>query len=74
MKLRRKELRKCKQILLRNEHDIARDGEGAYVRNKLLPPPEKVLGWELMVHLSEMFHLKHLPNCTDLQSASSEAK
>lgn len=43
------------------------------MKNKLLPLP-KVLGWELTVHLSEMFHLEHLPNCTDLQSVSTEAK
>lgn len=38
------------------------------------PSPKKLPGWELVVHLSEMFHLRHLPNCTDLQSVSSEAK
>ena len=47
--------------------------EGVCVRNEFLPPLE-VLGWELTVHLSEMFHLEHLLNCTDLQSVSSEAK
>lgn len=64
--------RSCLDI---NGRDIARVRVGACIRNlgKRLSPP-KVLGREGIVHLSEMFHLKHLPNCTDLQSVSTEAK
>lgn len=43
-------------------------------RRHKLPPPPKVLGWELPVHLSEGLHLEHLLNCTELQSVSSEAE